>query len=110
MMKMGAKPGGAGYVNVNPKSAALWDKQGKLLDEHRAALWQLFTVESQQPVDKTKLAAAQKSLAAVDTQMGAVRTQLAEYWKATPGATALAPQKSMACGGNCAMGGACGAK
>ncbi len=107
-MKMGSKPAGTGYVTVNPKSAALWQKQGKVLDEHRAALWQVFTVESQQPVNQTKLAAAQKALAAVDTQMGQVRTQLAQYWKAAPGMTASAAQAGTACGGPCTMGEACG--
>ena len=110
MMKMGSRPGAMGYVKVSPESAALWQKQGKLLDEHRAAQWQLFTVESQQPINQTKLTATRKSLASIDTQMGQVRTQLAEYWKPAAGATSMAPGKGMACGGACSMGGACGVK
>jgi hypothetical protein len=110
-MMSGGSGKGTGYLQANEKTKALWDKMGRLLDEHHRAMWRLFSLMSQKPVNQAKVAAARKDLAGIGTQMRQVRTQLAKYWKPTSGAVAKGPGQGMGCVGACPMpGGPCGAK
>jgi hypothetical protein len=88
----------AGYFKVSAKSQALWTKMGKLIDQHRSAMWQLFTVESQKTVSQTKLTAAREHVASLAGQIAKTRTALTAYWQPSASTAAAGPAGTCGCG------------